>query len=133
MCYEPLPMRNAVAIFILLFSTGLRANVPRNASCEQLLRDAWLRNVVIQNMNELVHFPGNWAMASQQILLNLMGHFQNPNLDFAFFERFFRQTDVPLFLVANSQTLGAGLCIGYPPVLAKLKGAVSRSTTCGWG
>lgn len=114
--------RALILICMVFISARLSANeVSREATCDELLHNEWLRVFTIHNLNQLINFPDNWALGSQQIMVNLMVHFQNSNLDFVFFERFFRENNVPLYLVANSLPLPEGLRMGYLPEMAKLK------------
>ena len=106
---------------VLATSTAAAANHQRHLSCDQLLASSWVRELVITNLNQLKQFPGQWALASQQIMLSLIGYFNNPNFDLAYFERLFRMEDIPLYLVATSGDPGPGLAVGYPPPLAAIK------------
>lgn len=111
----------------LVLSANLHANgISRKDTCEELMRNQWLNQTVMLNINQIGNFPGNWAMASQQIMHNLITHFKNPNLDFAYFEQYFRAHNVPLFLVANSQPIGAGLRVGYSKEMGELKGGPAK-------
>jgi hypothetical protein len=118
-------MRTLVTIFFSLFISSsqlMAVESARHLSCEELLRDLSVQNLIMTNINQVSRFPGNWAMALIQIMAGLIEHFNNPHLDFAFFELFFRMYQVPLYLVANSGTLPSGLRIGYTPALERLKG-----------
>lgn len=90
-------------------------------SCEALLYNMRVRSVVVQNMQRTMDFPGQWAAASQSIMIQLIAHFRYNHLDFHYFETLLRQENFPLYLVANSLPLEPGLRIEYPSPLTELR------------
>jgi hypothetical protein len=110
---------------ILLFSSlAARANLelPAEATCAQLLENKYLTEMVFLNLGELEKYPGHWSAASQRIMMALIEHFSHRELDFAYFEKFFRANDIPLYLVASSEVLQPELGRIYPPALETFKG-----------
>lgn len=108
-------------------SANLQANgISRNATCQELLNNQWLTANVALNINQLAYFPGDRKVASQQIMHGLIADLKNPNLDFAYFEQYFRAHDVSLYLVANSEPLGKGHRVGYSEEMGKLKGSPAK-------
>ncbi len=113
------------AFFVL--SANLQANgISRNDTCEELLKNQWLTKTIALNINQLAYFPGDWKVASQQIMHGLIAELKNPSLDFAYFEQYFRAHNVPLYLVANSEPLGAGRRVGYSEEMGRLKGSPAK-------
>ncbi|HVJ65333.1 MAG TPA: hypothetical protein VM901_08770 [Bdellovibrionota bacterium] len=82
-------------------------------SCDELLLDVEVGELVLQNLLRIREYPGNYAAAAQSIMVQLMDHVGNPNLDFHYFERFIRKNNLRLFLVASSERIPANYSIDF--------------------
>jgi hypothetical protein len=112
-------MRKGILLLFSCLSFSLSAGeVSRFPSCEELLANDGLSAFVWINLaSHLNRAPDQPALAYNQLMMSVIDHYKNPNLDFAYFESYFRKYEIPIYLVANSQPLEMGVSIG-PPKLA---------------
>ena len=110
-------------LVFLVFSGFAGATPPEDApaSCAQLLDDPAITETVFTNLAQAALFPGHLAASLQHLMAELIAHFNTPNLDFAYFERWFRAKGIRIYLVANSTCLGPAYQTKYPPGLQTLK------------
>lgn len=115
-------MRRCILLFALLSGlTAYPGKLPARMTCEQILANQGIAMLILQNVARFQQYPGNYALAANQILLELIAHYDHPAVDFVFMEKLFRKHGFPVWLIANSEAHDPACTIGYPPALEKIK------------